>query len=216
MSNLQRYVKYQRTYHLPWSQSVNKDDRVLPNVNYFKGKHVIVTVKMDGENTSMYKDYIHARSIDSKHHPSRDWVKNFWNQIRWDIPEGYRLVGENLFALHSIFYQDLPSYFMLFSIWNDKNICLSWKETTEWAELLGVEVVPVLYEGVFDEALIKNLWSDKLWDSMEGYVVRVADSFPYSMFSKSVGKFVRKNHIQNVKHNWQTQPVIPNGLKKKD
>lgn len=208
------YVKYQRTYHLPWSQSINKDDRVLPNINHFNGKQVIVTTKMDGECTSMYPDYIHARSIDSRHHESRDWVKNFWNKIRWDIPSGYRLVGENLFAEHSIHYEDLDSYFMLFSIWDDKNICLSWKDTIEWAELLGVEVVPVLYKGVFDEALIKALWDESKWNTTEGYVVRLADSFPYSGFSKSVAKFVRKNHVQTNKHNWQTQPVIPNGLKR--
>jgi RNA ligase len=210
------YVKYQRTFHLPWSQSINKDDRVLPNVNHFKGKPVIVTTKMDGECTSMYPDYIHARSIDSKHHESRDWVKNFWNNIRWDIPSGYRLVGENIYAEHSLHYKNLDSYFMLFSIWDDTNICLSWKDTIEWAELLGVEVVPVLYEGIFDETLIKGLWDESKWDTMEGYVVRLADSFPYSVFSKSIAKFVRKNHVQTTKHNWQTQPVIPNELKKKN
>ena len=36
------------------------------------GKQVIVTEKMDGENTSMYRHRIHARSIDSLPHPSRD------------------------------------------------------------------------------------------------------------------------------------------------
>ena len=43
------YIKYPRSMHLPWSQSLNKDDRVLSNVKHFEGKRVIVTVKMDGE-----------------------------------------------------------------------------------------------------------------------------------------------------------------------
>lgn len=208
------YVKYSRTYHLPWSQSINKDDRVLPNTNHFQGKEIVVTTKMDGENTSMYRDYIHARSIDGRHHPSRDWVKNLWSKIKWDIPEGYRVVGENLYAQHSLHYEDLPTYFMVFSIWNEMNVCLSWKDTLEWAELLGLYVVPTLYKGIYDEVLIKSLWDESKWDSMEGYVVRLADSFSYSQFSKSIGKFVRKGHVQTTKHNWQTQPVIPNGLKK--
>jgi len=208
------YVKYGRTWHLPWSQSINKDDRVLPNTKHFEGKYVIVTEKMDGENTSMYSDYIHARSIDGRSHLSRDWVKNLWSSIKHDIPQGYRLVGENLYALHSVSYDSLDTYFLLFSVWNENNVCLSWKETLEWVELLNLKTVPVLYEGIYDEELIKGLWDESKWSTVEGYVVRLSDSFHYSQFSKSIGKFVRENHIQTAKHNWQTQRIIPNGLKK--
>lgn len=69
------YTKYPRTYHLPWSKSCTDDDKVLQNINHFIGKEVIVTEKLDGENTSCYKDHIHARSIDSNNHPSRNWLK---------------------------------------------------------------------------------------------------------------------------------------------
>ena len=79
-------IKYPRTYHLPWSQGKASDDKVLDNVSYFHGKRVIVTRKMDGENTSIYGDGLHARSIDGRNHPSRDWVKNFWSTIAGDIP----------------------------------------------------------------------------------------------------------------------------------
>jgi hypothetical protein len=208
-----KYIKYPRSNHVPWSQSVNKDDRVLKDVNHFVGKRVIVTTKMDGENTSMYNDYIHARSIDSNNHPSRNWVKNFWSGIRYDIPEGWRICGENLYAEHSIHYKDLDSYFMLFSIWNDKNECLSWDETVEWAELMNIKTVPLLYDGVFDEITIRKLWDESKRDEMEGYVIRLASSFKYAEFGRSLAKFVRKGHVQSCKHNWQTQPVIPNGLK---
>lgn len=69
-------VKYPRTFHLPWSRSYTHDDKVLKHVQHFEGKEVVVTEKMDGENTTMYRDYLHARSIDSKDHPSRHWIKN--------------------------------------------------------------------------------------------------------------------------------------------
>jgi hypothetical protein len=74
------YVKYPRTYHLPWSPGQTRDDRVIESTDIFKGKEVVVTIKMDGENTTMYHDYIHARSIDSGSHPSRTWIKNFMPQ----------------------------------------------------------------------------------------------------------------------------------------
>ena len=64
-------VRYPRTYHLPWSPGATDDDRVLPDVRHFEGQEVVVTAKMDGEQTTMYTDYLHARSIDWSRHPSR-------------------------------------------------------------------------------------------------------------------------------------------------
>src|SRR5690606_33193847 len=57
-------VKYPRTYHLPWSPGMTKDDRMMDSDKAFEGKEVIAVVKMDGENTTMYQDYIHARALE--------------------------------------------------------------------------------------------------------------------------------------------------------
>ncbi|MBT4140719.1 MAG: RNA ligase family protein [Candidatus Latescibacteria bacterium] len=124
----ENHIKYPRTPHLPWSQGQSRDDQVLSTTQHFEGKEVIVTEKMDGENTTMYHDHIHARSTTSSPHPSRDWVKKLWSQIQFNIPKGLRVCGENVFAKHSIHYRALPSYFLVFAIF-EENVCLSWKET---------------------------------------------------------------------------------------
>ena len=204
------YVKYPRTYHLPWSGNVTEDDRVCKSLDSFQGRRIIVTNKLDGENSSLYKDYIHARSLDGRNHPSRDWLKNFWASISNDIPEGYRICGENMKAVHSIRYLNLKSYFYGFSIWNEKNICLSWDETIEWFNLLGIEPVPVLYDGIFDENIIKS-FNDRNWKDYEGYVVRLADAFTYSSFRYSTAKYVRDSHVQTVNH-WMHQMYEENKL----
>ena len=103
------YFKYPRTFHLPWSPGVNRDDQILVGVDYFRGQQVIVTEKLDGENTSMYSDHFHARSLDSRHHPSRAWVKTLHGGIKHEIPSGWRICGENLYARHSIHYRGLPT-----------------------------------------------------------------------------------------------------------
>lgn len=206
------YVKYPRTHHLPWSQGINDDDRVIDCLSAFKGQRVIVTVKMDGENTSMYRDYIHARSVDGRSHPSRNWVKSFWSRISADIPEGWRVCGENLFAKHSIAYDDLPSYFMGFSIWDEHNHCRPWDETLEWFELMSITPVPTLYDGIYDENTIKSLWSEAQWGAIEGYVMRTADAIAYSDFKHKVAKFVRKGHVQTAKHWMHGQRIEKNSL----
>ncbi len=173
---------------------------------------MIVTEKMDGENTTLYSDHIHARSIDGRNHPSRNWVKNFWSNIKSNIPVGWRVCGENLFAKHSIGYDNLDSYFFGFSIWDNKNVCLAWDTTVEWFELLGIKHVPVLYDGLFNEDLIKSLWSEQDWQRCESYVVRDADIIKYSEFRNKVGKYVRANHIQTIKHWLYGQPIEKNNL----
>lgn len=205
-------VKYPRTPHLPWSPGGTSDDAYLVDASQFEGYEVVVTEKMDGENTTLYQDGLHARSLHSRHHVSRDWVKAFHSGVSSQIPEGWRLCGENVYALHSVAYRQLRSYFLLFSIWNESNVCLSWDETLEWADLFGVEVVPEIYRGIWDAKVIRDIRIDE--EKREGYVVRVVDSFPYSSFAGSVGKWVRPNHVQTDQH-WMSRPVVPNLLREK-
>lgn len=212
VSENKKYVKYPRTFHLPWSDGATDDDKVLSNTDSFRGKEVVVTEKMDGENTTMYDDHIHARSIDSKYHPSRSFVKGLWSEIKHRIPASMRICGENMYAVHSIVYTELPAYFLVFSIWNDVN-CVSWDETEAISRQLGFHMVPVLYRGIYDEELIKSLYDKKtMEDSVEGYVVRLADSFSMDEFSSSVGKYVRENHVQTDQH-WMKSGLELNMLK---
>jgi RNA ligase len=203
--------KYPSTPHLPWSPGGSKDDAYLIDIDHLNGREVVVTEKMDGENTSMYQEVIHARSVDGRHHPSRDWVKALHGQIAREIPAGWRLCGENLYARHSIPYFELRSYFYLFSIWTDENEALSWDETVEWATLLGLETVPVLYRGTFEQKMIESLKIDTA--TQEGYVVRLAERFWFRDFSHSLAKWVRQGHVQTDQH-WMFAEIIPNQLKK--
>jgi hypothetical protein len=206
------YVKYPRTYHLPWSPGMTRDDRKMPSLDGFIGQEVVVTVKMDGENSNLYRDHYHARGIDTGPHPSRDRIKALWASLAQDIPVGWRVCGENLFAKHSIKYENLPSYFLMFSIWNDKNFTLSWDETKEWAELLGLRTVPTLYEGIWDEEKIKTLYTPTYEGNLcEGYVVRTRKGFHYRDFRLYQAKYVRKGHVQTHGH-WMRAKVEPNGL----
>lgn len=202
--------KYPRTYHFEFSPGVQNDDKTLFDLSSFEGQEVVATEKLDGENCTMMQDVIYARSLDSNNHPSRNWVKGLWGSIKHEIPENWRICGENLYAKHSVKYTDLDSYFYVFSIWNEQNQCLDWDETVLWCNLLGLKHVPVLYRGQFDLKLFKNMNIDT--EKQEGFVVRLADSFNFNDFSKSVVKWVRKGHIQTDKH-WMTQKIVPNDLK---
>lgn len=211
-------VKYPRTYHLPWSPGLTSDDRMMTDLSELEGHEVIITVKMDGEQTTIYPDgSCHARSIDSSGHPSRDWVKALAGRVGPQLPKGWRICGENLWAKHSIHYKDLPSYFMVFSIWDGLH-CLDWKSTEEWAELLGLHIVqPVVPPGRYrpEESWLMRQMAEngkelpKFLAQHEGYVVRRADGFHYKEFRAKVGKFVRASHVHTHGH-WMREQIVKN------
>lgn len=207
------HVKFPRTFHLPWSPGLTKDDRKMTDPDPFKDQQIVATVKLDGENTTMYRDFIHARSLIYEPHVSRNWVKTLHGSIAHEIPEGWRICGENLWAEHSIPYKNLSAYFQVFSVWDERNNALNWADTKLWADLLGLTTVPTLYEGPGDRQFIEGLWSPLYGgDLMEGYVVRLQSGFNYSTYRTSVGKYVRKGHVGTHGH-WMRQAVKPNGVK---
>ena len=157
-------TKYPRTYHLYWSKGVGSDDKIKKDLSNFEGKVVVVTEKLDGENTTMYPRYdltgMHARSFDGAFDWTREWVRSVQIAIV-ELIKGYRVCGENMTAIHSITYDDLVSFFYIFSIWDEEtNMCLSWEDTVAFAEKLDIPTPKVLYHGVWDEELFKQMFED--------------------------------------------------------
>ncbi|MFI1566405.1 RNA ligase family protein [Streptomyces sp. NPDC020490] len=201
-------VHYPRTPHLPWSPGAAADDVRAGDLSGLRDREVVVTEKLDGENTTLYADGLHARSLDSAHHPSRAWVKSLQGRIGGKIPAGRRVCGENLFARHSVAYEDLESWFYGFSVW-DGDRCLDWDRTVRFLRRLGVPAPPVLWRGVFDERVLRALRLDT--ERQEGYVVRTVEGFRLPEFGQRVAKWVRAGHVRTGTH-WMHAAVVENGL----
>ncbi|WTW95515.1 AAA family ATPase [Streptomycetaceae bacterium NBC_01309] len=201
-------VHYPRTAHLPWSPGASADDVRTGDAAGLLGREVVVTEKLDGENTTLYADGMHARSLDSGHHPSRAWIKGLQGRVGPGIPDGWRVCGENLYARHSIAYDELDSWFYGFSVWAGDE-CLGWDRTVRFLARLGVPSPPVLWRGVFDERALRALRLDLT--RQEGYVVRTVDGFPRDEFGVRVAKWVRPRHVQTDTH-WMYAAVVENGL----
>jgi len=207
-------AKYPRTYHFSYSPGVQNDDRMHMNDDLFDGLEVVGTVKMDGEGTTMMNDRVHARSLNSGPHRSRDWMAALHGRVGRDIPFHWRICGENLYAEHSIRYEHLQDYFTVFSIWDETNRCLPWDITIEYANLMDLATVPVFYRGTWNKEIIDSAFEEYCShsdDPVEGYVIRLARAFRYESFAGSTAKWVRKNHVQTDQF-WMHKPVTPNKL----
>ena len=193
--------KYPRTKHFHFSECIASDDKRNDSDDFLKNKEVIVTIKLDGENTTIYNDFSHARSLDSdKESEDRRWIELYRQLKISTLPSGYRLCGENLFYKHTVLYKNLKTYFYLFSIWLDDK-CLSWNDTLKMCDDLNIETVPVIYRGIYDKKLILKLFNE--YNNIiksEGFVVRLSESFNIENFENSIAKFVSKDFVIPNKH----------------
>lgn len=212
--------KYPRTPHLPWSPGGTNDDKRLKSVEHFLNVPTIISEKVDGSNLCLTRDNIFSRSHSGiPKHKSFDMAKAFHNQIKNYISENISIFGEWLYAVHSIEYNNLPSYFLMFGIRNDDSgMFLDWNMTEEIEIRLGINIVPTLFKGIIKtekelEEITTELSKQKSnfgEEEREGIVIRLEKEF--INFDISVAKWVRKNHIKTDDH-WINKPIVRNKLR---
>lgn len=202
--------KYGRTFHLPMSPGASSNDKIMSSLDGLKVNDLIVTEKMDGENTTIHSNGLYARSPDSRYHPSRSWLKAFAAGISPYLSHAERIIGENLYARHSIAYESLASYFLGFS-WIVGGEIQAWDATILRFAELGIQPVPTLYRGPYREKLFDEVAASLDFSRQEGFVVRTAGAFMESEMPNRMGKYVRPGHVQSDVH-WLKSEVIPNGL----
>lgn len=211
-------MKYPRTPHLPWSPGTTADDRKLSGdwFENYRGKEIVITEKLDGENNTVTRNGVYARSHAAP--TTSPWTRNMWGtdgiywQIKNLIAEDEEVFGENLYGVHSITYEKLPSYWHIFAV-NDGVNWYSWNDVCLMAELLEQRHVPELWRGIIEteeqlaDLVDKFAHEPSAYGSVrEGCVIRLASAFPIEDFGKSVCKWVREGHVQTDEHwtrNWK-------------
>lgn len=210
--------KYNRTYHLPWSPGATSDDKISTDVENLVGTEIVITEKLDGENTGMTDKGVYARSHAA--FTTSPWSREVRllhkMKVEDQLGEGVFLFGENMEGVHSIEYTNLDSYFYIFGV-RDNNIWIPWQQVEEYSYLLDIPTVPVLFKGVVNsvkelKSLVDDLVSkqSELGGEIEGVVVRSAGMFHNDDFAENVMKWVRKDHVQTDEHwtrNWKKAKI---------
>ena len=218
--------KYPRILHFPWSPGAKNDDRIAgpecwSNIKY---KRLIFTEKMDGSNSAITKEGVFART-------RAVLSKNPWDSYLWQIqatilPDlgDMEVFVENMYAVHSIEYTKLWSYFYMFGV-RENGIWKSWEDTKFIAAYFKFEMVPEYatpFEELRDvkderkfEVVVKKMAEQSFFgNTCEGVVVRDTDEFADrddSTFGYNILKYVRKDHVQTDEHwttNWKKAKII--------
>lgn len=203
-------MKYPSIHHLPYSLTVAKEDKYIPEaqVKALLEQPVVVTEKLDGGNTCIKGGTVYARShLVTANHPSFDWIKNQYSYL--DIPKDFYLFGENMYAIHNIEYKHLDTFFYAFDVYDPSlGLWLDIASVRGIVEPLGLRVVPVVYQGrITPKDLEELINEERLRDSSvggprEGFVVRQDRATSMKEFQRSRAKWVRKDHVRKDEEHW--------------
>jgi hypothetical protein len=205
--------KYPRTLHLPFSPEIHSDDKTIniDTLNELLSHQIVITEKMDGGNCMMQKGvgvFARSHSLPTSC-PTFNLIKNIhFFPKEYLMNDNYLYFGENLYAVHSIKYENLEDTFFLFKIYDkEKKLWLSYTDVVEEAQRLNFKMPNIIKSGFFTfKELQIFLDSDiKTRNNFEGYVINNMDSFGKDEFSNNVVKYVRLGHVQTDEHwskNW--------------
>lgn len=192
---------------------VHDDDRVHQNPEFFVGKQVFITEKLDGGNTTLNQGEVYARSTGQP--AEQGWFAHVKKYHAWKThgmnPDTV-LYGEDIAALHSITYNvPMDQTYHIFRV-REKDEFLPYDSLVSYGELFDIPVVQPLFRGIFDSVEAITKWFEEeiskpsaFGDTREGFVMSVDTRFAADQFSLNVCKYVRKNHVQTDEHwtkNW--------------
>ena len=109
-----------------------------------------------------------------------------------------------MYAVHNLYYDKLPSYFIVFDVWNGQ-VFLNRKKKEMFCQKHGFTVTPLIFEGYTDISSLVSLMPSKssFGDEIEGFVVK-----KYTKKGLYVrGKVVRPEFIKNIGEHWTRRSV---------
>jgi hypothetical protein len=206
--------KYPRTYHFPFSPGTTSDDRINKDYSSLIGVPIVITEKLDGENNAIVRNGVYGRShAEFSRNPWTVKTKELHAQIGYLLLNDEYVFGENMYAEHSLIYNNLTSPFYMFGMRIGETWC-SYSDLRVFSEILEIPRVPTLFSGICKtekelQELIEKLVKEPSTlgcEQKEGVVVRLEREFSDREFSTSVMKWVRKGHVQTDEHwsrNWK-------------
>jgi len=215
-------IKYPSTSYFnfsPGKDNLRESEDI--NITQLLNVPLVVTVKMDGSNAKLTRNYVAARNGHQANHLSFDMLKSIHSKIKHKIPDDILIFGEWLYAKHSIHYVtelSLTSLFQVFGVYyKPTRMWFGWSGVKHYAKLLGFSTVPVVAEiKKSTEWELTNkicqIAEEQISQGQEGIVVRSTYSYHYGQFGQLVGKYVRANHVQTDEH-WMNQRIVRNEVK---
>ncbi len=250
------FRKYPRTHHIEGSQPQPGDeDLQFVPMTHLQNRYLVIEEKVDGANTGISFDsdgmmllqsrghYLTGGSREKQFDLFKQWASSH-RQCLWSLlSDRFVLYGEWMYAKHTVFYDDLPHYFLEFDVLDKTNgRFLSTELRRKLIADTPVTSVPVLDEGFISVIDLKSLvkrslfkstnWCDNLAESARDRgldperILKETDPSDemeglYIKVEKENTveeryKYIRSsfNASDESGDHWQSRPILPNQLRK--
>ena len=216
------FFRFPHTPHIQWlGEGQPRDDKLLSpqEVKALLSASVLVEEKLDGANLGISlgpDDNLRAQNrgqyLIEPYAGQFSRLSAWLAQHQWALTDklqtGWILFGEWCAARHSLEYECLPDWFVLFDVYDTREQRFwSSARRNALAADIGLASVPVLFQGKSSlpklKQLLRNSISRYRSGPSEGLVVR-KDS---ELWCESRGKLVRAEFTQTISEHWSRRAI---------
>ena len=222
------FFRFPHTPHTAWlGKGEPRDDKVFAphEVRDLLSGDVLVEEKLDGANLGISIGADGQLKIQNRGQYliepfmgqfSRltSWIRQHEWRLREDLEFDLILYGEWCAARHSLDYESLPDWFVVFDVYNRaQQKFWSSSRRNALATTLDLAVVPVLYQGRIDlkdlTMLLNNSGSRYRPGPLEGLVIRKQSAD----WCETRAKLVRAEFTQTINEHWRSRMIEWNQLR---
>jgi ATP-dependent RNA circularization protein (DNA/RNA ligase family) len=216
------FFRFPHTPHLAWlEEGTPRDDKVLipSKVEALLSQPLIVEEKVDGANLGISfsvsgelqvqnRGQYLMEPYDGQFEKLNNWLPPRFDRLFDALGGELLLFGEWCAARHSIYYDRLPDWLLVFDVYDlHEKRFFSTQRRDELARQLGLHTVLQLAKGRFTLSRLKELLDAHLsqyYDGpMEGIVVRTEEGG----WLKTRAKLVSAQFTQNIVEHWRKRAI---------
>lgn len=215
---MSEFFRFPHTPHIAWLASGSaRDDKVLSEDEAEKllAEEVVIEEKLDGANLGFSIGPDGTLRVQNRGQyllppftgqfaQVGKWMDAHQDRLFDGLTESLMVFGEWCAARHSLAYDQLPDWWLMFDVYDRGAKCFwSTARRNQLAVVLGVSVVPCLYQGRVTLMQLKS-WafgegSRFRQGHAEGVIVRSEDE----MWLQQRAKLVRPNFTQAITKHWR-------------
>ena len=219
---MSEFFRFPHTPHIAWLASGSpRDDKVLSleDAEILLAGEVVIEEKIDGANLgfSIGSDgllWVQNRGqyllppFTGQFAQLGKWLELHQDRLLDALTESLIVFGEWCAARHSLNYDQLPDWWLMFDVY-ERGTERFWSTVrrNELAALLGVSVVPCVYQGRVTMTQLKKRTlgeaSHFRQGDAEGVIVRSEDA----VWLQKRAKLVRPNFTQAITKHWRNRVV---------
>ena len=208
------FFKFPSTPYIDFSESVVRKDKVLTEIEMEQvlGREIYVEEKIDGANLGISFDsegrlllqnrvsYLYL-PLEGQWKLLTGWLDKHESLIFDCITDEFILFGEWCYAVHSIYYNALPDFFLGFDLFEKKTgQFLSVDRRNEIMMHMGISIVPLLGKGIYTVDELKHFFGKSQYGNCDAEGIYLRQDLKGYLCYRA--KMVQKKFRQEIGVHW--------------